>query len=261
MHIHHLILFAKKAIRVLDNWAIIILTKITFGFPTAHMLTFLSSPPVTITRPEVGPSDRHETFDPCATNSSAYWNKGAEFRQSVLLQLNFYQLTCTECRFLIKCAAYLRVFTVVFHLTSWVITSQQQHSKRGDCMANFSPGWNYTLPRAEILLRLHDEFQPGFKHNFSIAAILFRWILHQCACSNSRFNLGWNFAGITWGFSAFQPGMNIFSTGLKIPAQIRNLLHEIATLISRGFLSEPSWNLSLANRAEIRHVITSKGSV
>ena len=34
------------------------------------MLTFLSSPPVTITRPEEGPSDKQDTLDPWATNSS-----------------------------------------------------------------------------------------------------------------------------------------------------------------------------------------------
>lgn len=37
------------------------------------MLTFLSSPPVTITRPDDGPSDRQETLEPCATNSSTFW--------------------------------------------------------------------------------------------------------------------------------------------------------------------------------------------
>ena len=42
----------------------------TFGLPTAHMFTFLSSPPVTITRPEEGPRDRQDTLEPCATNSS-----------------------------------------------------------------------------------------------------------------------------------------------------------------------------------------------
>ena len=36
----------------------------------AHMLTFLSSPPVTMTRPEVGPSARQLTLELCATNSS-----------------------------------------------------------------------------------------------------------------------------------------------------------------------------------------------
>lgn len=59
------------------------LTKITFGFPTAHMLTFLSSPPVTITRPEDGPSDRHETLDPCATNSSALEKTHKNFTKSL----------------------------------------------------------------------------------------------------------------------------------------------------------------------------------
>lgn len=41
------------------------------GFPTAHRLTFLSSPPVTRTRPDLLPSERQFTFAPWAENSSA----------------------------------------------------------------------------------------------------------------------------------------------------------------------------------------------
>ena len=34
-----------------------------------------------------------------------------------------------------------------------------------DYMANFSPGWNFNpANRAKILLRLHDELQPGLKY-------------------------------------------------------------------------------------------------
>ena len=34
-----------------------------------------------------------------------------------------------------------------------------------DYMANFSPGRNFSpVNRAEILLRLHDELQPGLKY-------------------------------------------------------------------------------------------------
>ena len=34
-----------------------------------------------------------------------------------------------------------------------------------DYMANFSPGLNFNpANRAEILLRLHDELQPGLKY-------------------------------------------------------------------------------------------------
>ena len=43
---------------------------IQLGFPTAHRLTFLSSPPVTRTLPDLCPSARQFTFAPCATNSS-----------------------------------------------------------------------------------------------------------------------------------------------------------------------------------------------
>lgn len=46
------------------------LTRMTFGLPTAHILTFLSSPPVTITRADEGPTDRQDTLEPWATNSS-----------------------------------------------------------------------------------------------------------------------------------------------------------------------------------------------
>ena len=41
-----------------------------FGLPTAHKLTFLSSPPVTSTRPDLCPRARQLTLAPCATNSS-----------------------------------------------------------------------------------------------------------------------------------------------------------------------------------------------
>lgn len=44
---------------------------IQFGFPTAHKLTFLSSPPVTSTLPDLCPRARQFTLAPCATNSSA----------------------------------------------------------------------------------------------------------------------------------------------------------------------------------------------
>ena len=34
-----------------------------------------------------------------------------------------------------------------------------------DYMGNFSPGWNFNQAnRAESLLRLHDELQPGMKY-------------------------------------------------------------------------------------------------
>jgi hypothetical protein len=42
----------------------------TFGFPTAQVFTFLSSPPVTITLPDFWPRARQLTLPPCATNSS-----------------------------------------------------------------------------------------------------------------------------------------------------------------------------------------------
>ena len=57
-----------------------------------------------------------------------------------------------------------------------------------DYMANFSPGWNFNpANRAEILLRLHDELQPG---------------LYEISREESRENQ----AAIL--FPAFQPGLN-----------------------------------------------------
>ncbi len=46
------------------------LTMMQLGFPTAHRLTFLSSPPVTRTRPDLWPRARQFTLAPWATNSS-----------------------------------------------------------------------------------------------------------------------------------------------------------------------------------------------
>lgn len=46
-------------------------TKMHLLLPTAHRLTFWSSPPDTKTRPELWPSATQLTFPACATNSSA----------------------------------------------------------------------------------------------------------------------------------------------------------------------------------------------
>ena len=43
-----------------------------FGFPTAHKLTFLSSPPVTRTLPDLWPRERQLTSAPWATNSCSF---------------------------------------------------------------------------------------------------------------------------------------------------------------------------------------------
>lgn len=47
------------------------LTMMQLGLPTVHRFTFLSSPPVTITRPVLCPRARQFTLEPWATNSSA----------------------------------------------------------------------------------------------------------------------------------------------------------------------------------------------
>lgn len=44
------------------------------GLPIAHKLTFLSSPPVTKTRPDLLPNDKQLTLAPWAENSSAKEN-------------------------------------------------------------------------------------------------------------------------------------------------------------------------------------------
>jgi hypothetical protein len=44
------------------------------GFPIAHKLTFLSSPPVTKTRPDLLPKAKQLTLAPWAENSSAKQN-------------------------------------------------------------------------------------------------------------------------------------------------------------------------------------------
>jgi hypothetical protein len=54
----------------IEHW----LTMIQLGFPTAHRLTFLSSPPVTRTLPDLWPSARQFTVDVWATISSAKRN-------------------------------------------------------------------------------------------------------------------------------------------------------------------------------------------
>ena len=58
------------------------------GFPTAHMLTFLSSPPVTITRPDLCPSAKHFTLAVCPTNSSAIETHG-KLRVIILIVIYF----------------------------------------------------------------------------------------------------------------------------------------------------------------------------
>ena len=58
-----------------------LLTMMQLGFPTAHKLTFLSSPPVTRTRPDLCPRARQLTFAPCATNSSVMIKKTEFYRK------------------------------------------------------------------------------------------------------------------------------------------------------------------------------------
>ena len=74
-------------------------------------------------------------------------------------------------------------------------------------------------PRAEILLPLHGEFQPGFKHNFSITAILFRWIFRQCACSNSRPTQAEILLRLQEGFQPSSPGWT-YSAWAKNPSLV-----------------------------------------
>ena len=65
------------------------LTIIQFGFPTAHKLTFLSSPPVTNTLPDLCPRETQLTLAPWATNSSEIWmSKNWIYREKLLIILN-----------------------------------------------------------------------------------------------------------------------------------------------------------------------------
>ena len=64
------------------------LTIIQFGFPTAHKLTFLSSPPVTNTLPDLCPRETQLTLAPWATNSSEIWMSKLKFGEKLLILLN-----------------------------------------------------------------------------------------------------------------------------------------------------------------------------
>ena len=84
-----------------------------------------------------------------------------------------------------------------------------------------------TAHRAEILLRLHGEFQPGCNVKIE-RENLQESVLHAFLCTTKEvhmpkfiFRPGWNLNEITWGFSACL-------TGLKFPARFH----------------KPSWNLS-----------------
>ena len=59
-----------------------VLTMMQLGFPTAHRLTFLSSPPVTSTRPDLWPSARQLTLELCAANSSVEGHGGGVIQGS-----------------------------------------------------------------------------------------------------------------------------------------------------------------------------------
>ena len=129
---------------------------------------------------------------------------------------------------------------------------------RGWLHGEFQLGLKFwTAHRAEIVLRLHGEFQP--ECNGKICRKTFYMLscaqLKRCACPSSYFSPGWNLNTITWSFSAraeiwirlhevFQP-----VTGLKFPAW--NSLHIIAKVFLKHLFRKPSWSLSPANRAEI----------
>lgn len=73
-------------------------------FPTAHRLTFLSSPPVTNTRPDLWPSAKQFTLEPWATKSSEkattklliltkLWNLLLRIRQTSIRRNSFSKVT------------------------------------------------------------------------------------------------------------------------------------------------------------------------
>ena len=76
---------------------------------------------------------------------------------------------------------------------------------RGDNRANFSPGENFSLAKGvEILLRLHDEFQPGLKYCFPGNKIT----AHVKACFSARAEIPFDYMGF---FLIFQPGLRILA--------------------------------------------------
>lgn len=66
----------KLEVKYIELWQneIILFTMMHDGLPTAHKLTFLSSPPVTSTRPDLLPRDKQLTLAPWAVNSSVNKN-------------------------------------------------------------------------------------------------------------------------------------------------------------------------------------------
>ena len=112
----------------------------------------------------------------------------------------------------------------------------------------FQPRLKLHLPSwAEILLRLHCEFQSLFQKKFSIDAILFCCVYYHCACPSSHFNLCWNVASITLAFAAFQSGLKILARFQK-PGQVCQPMHKPTPCkchsFQEDFFQNPlGWNL------------------
>ena len=81
---------------------------------------------------------------------------------------SFLTVSSKEAALLYQTAANLQLqFLFRFYSYSYALQkSASCETKLGpDYMANFSPGINFSpVNRAEILLRLHDEPQPGLKY-------------------------------------------------------------------------------------------------
>ena len=99
-----------------------------FGLPTAHKLTFLSSPPVTSTRPDLCPRARQLTLAPCATNSSEMIKK---FTWEIMLQYFFLQRNRKCCSLVLKglfkcCCAFILMGKFLLWNGPWIIWNKTE---------------------------------------------------------------------------------------------------------------------------------------
>ena len=86
---------------------------------------------------------------------------------------------------------------------------KKKKKKEGDKMANFSP-----VGQAEILLRLHDKFQQGWKINNLIAYANVAFP----ARADIPFPIHGLFADFSWPFARAKNASSVWETGLRFSA-------------------------------------------